>query len=67
MAKTYFFICIFKQKILTIHDRGFVEDGVSKGKDKIYRVKVGKFSERKEAARINDKLIREGYPTKICP
>ena len=45
----------------------FVEEGVSKGKDRIYRVKVGKFSERKEASRINDKLIREGYPTKICP
>ena len=45
----------------------FVEEGISKDKDKIYRVKVGKFSERKEAAIINDKLIREGYPTKICP
>ncbi|MGA2775536.1 MAG: SPOR domain-containing protein [Candidatus Omnitrophota bacterium] len=45
----------------------FVEEGPSKGNDKIYRVKVGKFSKRQEAIIINDKLIQEGYPTRITP
>ncbi len=33
----------------------------------VYRVKVGKFSSRQEAIDLENKLSREGYPTKICP
>jgi len=33
----------------------------------VYRVKVGKFSNRQDALGLEDRLSREGYPTKICP
>jgi len=32
-----------------------------------YRVRVGRFSARREALELEKKLAQEGYPTKICP
>lgn len=34
---------------------------------KAYRVKVGKVKSRAEAAQLENKLLQQGYPTKICP
>jgi len=34
--------------------------------DKLYRVKVGKFSSEEDVNKLAVKLKREGYPTKVC-
>ncbi len=45
----------------------YIEEIVSKEKERVYRVRVGKLATRQEASNLEGKLSREGYPTKICP
>jgi cell division protein FtsN len=33
----------------------------------LYKVRVGKFKDRKEAERVCGRLIKQGYPARIYP
>ncbi|NQS99831.1 MAG: SPOR domain-containing protein, partial [Candidatus Omnitrophica bacterium] len=33
----------------------------------LFRVRVGKFSNRHQAESLEQRLKAEGYPTKVCP
>lgn len=52
-------------KLKTAGYESYVEIPFAKG-DKLYRVKVGRFKSRGEAAGTAAKLNRDGYRTKIC-
>ena len=55
-----------RDKLIACGYYAFVEETIDAG-TKMYRVKVGKAKTRSEASRLETKLSREGYPTKICP
>lgn len=45
----------------------YLEESISQGGDKIFRVRVGKFTRREEAVALEKKLSLQGHPTKIYP
>jgi tetratricopeptide (TPR) repeat protein len=51
-----------KDKLLAKNYSAYVED-FNGG----YRVRVGKFKLQKEALDLESKLLRDGFPTKVCP
>jgi tetratricopeptide (TPR) repeat protein len=52
----------FKDTLLSKNYPAYLEDAGSG-----YRVKVGKVKSRQEALDLEDRLIRDGFQTKICP
>ncbi|HTZ10767.1 MAG TPA: SPOR domain-containing protein [Candidatus Margulisiibacteriota bacterium] len=53
----------------TLADKGYsayIEEAVISGLPS-YRVRVGKSKSRQEILELEQKLSREGYPTKVCP
>ncbi len=56
-----------KNKLLNSGYSAYVEESVSGSGIKTFRVGAGKLNSRLEAEELNNKLIADGYPTKICP
>ncbi|MBI5555805.1 MAG: SPOR domain-containing protein, partial [Elusimicrobia bacterium] len=55
-----------KQRLIREGYPAYMEEANFKGKTS-YRVRVGKLRLRQEILTLENKLSREGYPTKICP
>ncbi|MBU1726715.1 MAG: SPOR domain-containing protein [Candidatus Omnitrophica bacterium] len=54
------------QKLRAKDYSAYIDNSVLEGKT-VYRVRVGRFSQRNDALSLESKLSREGFSTKICP
>lgn len=54
------------QRLLRLGYAAYIEEASFEGKNS-YRVKAGKARERQEIVDLENRLSKEGYPTRICP